>query len=136
LRIYPIFGIIPLINGLNVKLTRCWASAACGISPHLIASACSFCWSGQTPQAGLLQLLDHSKPPCHLLTSGHSLPRIFAGTPAITGLSPIGRHRFADGDAFGSLIFMSYIHHSSAHNVCAALTRHIRTVSGYTRNTQ
>ncbi len=33
-------------------------------------------------------------------------------TPALTGLSPIGRHRLADGEAFGTLNFMSYIHRS------------------------
>ena len=31
---------------------------------------------------------------------------------ALTGLSPIGRQRLANGDAFGTLNFMSYIHHS------------------------
>jgi hypothetical protein len=32
--------------------------------------------------------------------------------PALTGLSPIGRHRLADGETFGTLNFKSYIHHS------------------------
>ncbi len=79
----------------------------CGTSSDLIASVCSFCSSVQTPQADLLQCLDHSKPPCHLFSfRGHCLPRIFAGTPVHEGLSPIGRHRLADGDASGIICYL------------------------------
>jgi hypothetical protein len=43
-----------------------------------------------------------------------TLPLAWLGvtTPPLTGLPPIGRHRLADGETFGSLNFMSYIHHS------------------------
>ena len=42
-------------------------------------------------------------------------------TPAITGLSPIGRHRLADGEAFGTLNFMSYIHPFKARTIASVL---------------
>ncbi len=109
-------------------LSGLWTSAACGTSSDLIASVCSFCSSVQTLQSGLLQSQLHSwrrlcscEQSATCLASGHSLPRWISGTPALTGLSPIGRLRLADGDAFGTLNFMSYIHHSRRTQWLAAI---------------
>ncbi|WP_221420397.1 hypothetical protein, partial [Fulvivirga sp. M361] len=65
--------------------------------------------SVQTPQSGLLQCVDHSKPPCAYATASATrvpLASLLGTTPASTGLSP-----------FGTLNFMSYIHHSR-HTQC------------------
>ena len=59
---------IPATSTISAPLSRLRTSAACGTSSNLIASLCSSCSSVQIPQSGLLQCMDHSKPPCHLLS--------------------------------------------------------------------
>jgi len=71
--------------------------------------------SVQTPQSGLLHCTPHGEPACaYAKATATRVPLVWlpGTTPALTGLSPIGRHMLADGEAFGTLNFMSYIHHS------------------------
>ena len=87
-----------------------WTSVWCGTSSDLIASLCGSCLSVQTPQSGLLQCMGHPKPPCHLLS--------FRARPAPTNRGPQCLRDFppeqihSGRSPFGTLNFMSYIHHS------------------------